>query len=279
MTTPRRFSPGAYGFRLEGLDGASAALVDAPRRWPRLSIVRAADGDRPDTESVTEDYARLWLSGGAWAEIDREAAQADVRVPAGTSDKALVHPYLAPVALVMSRWLGREGFHGGAILADGGVWAVLGEKTAGKSTMLAWLARRGTPVMSDDVLVIDGSCVFAGPRSIDLRADAAEHLGAGDPLGHLGARERWRLPLAPVPAEAPLRGWITLAWGDRVAVEPLRGAERLRALIPHRGVRLMPSDPGALLRLTELPHLSLTRPRSWASLDAAADRLLESIAT
>jgi hypothetical protein len=277
MTTPRRCSSGAYGFRLEGLDGASALLVDAPRTWPRLSIARAADGIRPDTESVTEDGARLWLSGGAWAELDREAARADVRVPAGTSDDALVHPYLAPVALVMSRWLGREGFHGGAILAGGGVWAVLGEKTAGKSTMLAWLARRGTPVVTDDVLVIDGSTAFAGPRSIDLRGDAAEYFSAGEPLGYIGARERWRLDVAPVPAEAPLHGWVTLAWGDRVAVEPLRGAKRLGALIPHRGVRLMPGDPGALLRLTDLPHLRLTRPRSWSSLDAAADRLLESI--
>ena len=41
----------------------------------------------------------------------------------------------------MSRWLGREGFHGGGIVAGGGVWAVLGHKTAGKSTMLAYLAR------------------------------------------------------------------------------------------------------------------------------------------
>src|SRR4051794_22960937 len=116
MTTPRRFSSGAYGFRLDGLEGASALLVVAPQTWPRLSIVRAAHGDRPESESVTEDHARLWLSGGAWAELDREAARAEVRVPPGTSDDALVHPYLAPVALVMSRWLGREGFHGGAIL-------------------------------------------------------------------------------------------------------------------------------------------------------------------
>jgi hypothetical protein len=278
MTTPRRFSSGAYGFRLEGLDGAGALLVDAPPTWPRLSIVRAADGRRPETESVSEDRARLWLSGGAWAELDREAGRADVRVPEGTSDDALVHPYLAPVALVMSRWLGREGFHGGAILAGGGVWAMLGEKTAGKSTMLAWLARRGTPVMSDDVLVLEGSSAFAGPRAIDLRADAAERLGAGEPLGSIGARERWRLALEPVPSQAPLRGWISLAWGDEVAVERLRGAERLRTLLPHRGVRLMPSDPGALIGLTALPHLRLTRPRSWASLDDAADRLLGAIA-
>ena len=52
----------------------------------------------------------------------------------------IVHPYLAPVALIMARWLGREGMHGGGVVADGGVWAVLGHKTAGKSTTLASMA-------------------------------------------------------------------------------------------------------------------------------------------
>ena len=278
MTTPRRFSSGAYGFRLEGLDGAGGLLLDAPETWPLLSIVRTAEGNRPSAESVTADHARLWLSGGAWAELDRAAGRADIRVPDGASDGAVVHPYLAPVALVMSRWLGREGFHGGGILVDGGVWAVLGDKTAGKSTTLARMAQRGVPIVSDDVLVIDGSTVFAGPRSIDLRAGAAERFGAGEPLGHVGARERWRLALPPVPPESPLRGWITLEWGDTVAVEPVRGAARLTALLPHRGVRLVASDPGALVRLAALPHLRLIRPRSWDSLDAATDRLLEAIA-
>ena len=75
----------------------------------------------------------------------------------------------------------------------------------------------------------------------------------------------------------PLRGWITLEWGDTVSVEHVRGAEKLAALIPHRGVRLVPTDPAALVRLSALPHLRFTRPRDWDVLPSATDRLLEAI--
>jgi hypothetical protein len=132
--------------------------------------------------------------------------------------------------------------------------------------------------MSDDVLIVDGETVMAGPRSIDLRREAAERLGTGELIGHVGARERWRAPLAPVPAELPLRGWITLEWGDAVAVEPIRGVDRLQALIPHRGVRLTPAKPAALVQFSGLPHLRLIRPHGWDSLPETTDRLLDAIA-
>lgn len=279
MTTPRKSRLGAYGFWLTGLDGASDVLGEAPPGWPELSIVRAApDGDRPPVERVTADHASVWVPSGGWAELDRAAGRAEIRAPEGTTDGALAHPFLASVALVASRWRGHEGFHGGGIVAGGGVWGILGDKTAGKSTALAHLAVRGVGIMSDDVLIVDGTTVLAGPRSVDLRKDAAAQLGAGEPMGQVGARHRWRVPLAPVAAELPLRGWVTLAWGDRLAVEPLRGAQRFQALLPHRGVRLVPPDPARLVALSALPHLRFTRPRDWDGLAAASDRLLDAIA-
>jgi hypothetical protein len=97
-------------------------------------------------------------------------------------------------------------------------------------------------------------------------------------MGRVGTRDRWRVRLAPVEAELPLRGWITLEWGDEVAVEPIRGARRLQALLPHRGVFLVPAEPAALVRFSGLPHLRLIRPRDWGSLPEAADRLLGAVA-
>lgn len=276
VPTPRRSSLGAYGFCLTNIPGARDLLVAAPESWPELELVRAgADGERPVVEEVTDDHARLWVPSGGWAHIDRVASRAEIRVPPGTTDGALVHPFLASVALVTSRWRGHEGFHGGGIVAGGGVWGVLGDKTAGKSTLLAWLGSHGVGVMSDDVLIIDRSTVLAGPRSVDLREEAAARLGVGEPMGLVGARHRWRVPLPPVPAELPLRGWITLAWGDEIAVEPLRGAERFQALLPHRGVRLVPPDPAGLVRLSSLPHLRFVRPRDWDLLGAASEQLLD----
>jgi hypothetical protein len=278
-STPQRSSNrGAYGFRLRGLAEAGGLLVEAPERWPDLTIERLDGGRRPHTERVTADHARVWLAGGGFAELDRSGLHAGMAVPEGTTDAALVHPFLAPVALVMAWWLGRLSFHGGAIVSDGGVWAVLGDKMAGKSTLLAALALSGVTVFTDDVLVIEGDAALAGPRSIDLRGDAARRLRAGEPLGQVGARERWRVALAPVAPELPLRGWITLAWGDRLAVEPVRGHERLRALLPHQGVRLGAPDPPALLRAGTLPHWRLIRPRDWGALGALRDRLLDAIA-
>ena len=281
MTTPRKSSAGtgAYGFRLTGVADAAALLVDAPEAWPQLDLMRVVQrGSRPDPEQVTEDAARLWLPGGAWATLDRARSSAWLAIPDEITDGAIVHPYLAPVALVMARWCGREGFHGGGIVAGDGAWGVLGDKTAGKSTMLAWMAREGVGVVSDDVLVIDGASTLAGPRSIDLREDAAARLGVGEPMGRVGLRERWRFTLPPVDPELPLCGWITLEWGDDVAIEPVRGAERLPALLPHRGVRLPPLDPSVLVRFSALPHLRFVRPRDWNAMPEASARLFEAIA-
>jgi hypothetical protein len=178
------------------------------------------------------------------------------------------------VAALAARWLGRESFHAGAFLVDGSAWAVLGDKEAGKRSTLAHLALRGQAVVSDDVLVLEGGEVFAGPRCIDLRAEPSERLGAGEPLGVVGVRERFRLELGPVPSRVRLRGFVLLGWGDEVALEPVRGAERLLALVPHRALLLETNAPADLLRLSSLPFLRLRRPHDWSSLEETADLLL-----
>jgi hypothetical protein len=186
-----------------------------------------------------------------------------------------VHPHLASVGVVHAYWDERESFHAGAFVAGDGVWGVLGEREAGKSSLLASLALRGTPVFCDDLLVIDGNTALAGPRSIDLRSGAASRLGCGEPLGVVGNRERFRLRLHPVPAELPLKGWVELGWGETDVVSPKRGAERLRALAPHRGLRLPPPRPESLLALASLPMYELRRRAEWSSHERSIDTLLE----
>jgi hypothetical protein len=271
-------APGAYGFRLVGIDGAEPFLVSAPPAWPRLEIAVGAEEPGPQCDRVGPDRAELQLASGGWVGIDRDPGRAVYHLARPLDDAALVHPYLAPVVLIASRWLGRESFHAGAFVAAGGVWALLGDKEAGKSTTLAWLAANGHAVVCDDALILDGVTAFAGPRSIDLREASARRLGIGEPLGTVGVRERWRVRLDAVAPELPFRGWVSLEWADEVAVEPLRGAARLPALIPHRGVRIEPPRPAALVEYAALPHLVLRRPRGWASLGESAERLLDAIA-
>jgi hypothetical protein len=269
---------GAYGFRLNGLPEAADLLVDAPPAWPDLEIQRAPDSQGPPADRVGPERAELRLLSGGWVGIDRAPGRAVYHLPRPVDDGALVHPYLAPVALISARWLGRESFHAGAFVADGGVWALLGDKEAGKSTTLAWLEAQGHSVVCDDALILDGVTALAGPRTIDLRAESARRLGIGEALGTVGVRERWRVPLGAIAAELPFRGWVQLEWGDAVAVATVRGAARLPALIPHRGVRLEPPRPEALVDYAALPHLTLRRPHGWDSLREGAERLLDAIA-
>jgi hypothetical protein len=268
---------GCYGFALAGVAGAEELLVDAPADWPTLELAHAVPGpDAPLQDRVGPQRAELTLHGG-WVTIERDPARVTFRLPAPPPARDLVHPYLAPAAAVAARWAGRESFHAGAVVAGGAAWAVLGDKESGKSTTLAHLALGGHPVVSDDLLVVDGERVLAGPRCIDLREGSAAHLGVGEPLGLVGVRERWRLPLGPVPARVPLRGWIVLAWDDEIAVDALRGPERMLALLPFRSVRLVPQAPADLVDFGALPVLRLRRPRRWDALDDAAGRLLAAV--
>lgn len=268
---------GCYGFALAGVRGAEELLVDAPAEWPELELRHAAPGPgAPEQDTVGPRRAELPLHGG-WVTVERAPARVTFRLPAPPPARDLVHPYLAPAAAVAARWAGRESFHAGAVIAGGGAWAVLGDKESGKSTTLAHLALRGLDVVADDLLVIDGDAALAGPRCIDLREGSAERLEAGEPLGVVGVRERWRLGLGPVAPRVPLRGWITLAWADEVAVDALRGPERMLALLPFRSVQLVPGAPQDLVDFSSLPVLRLSRPRRWEALDVAADRLLAAI--
>jgi hypothetical protein len=249
--------------------------VDVDAEAPAYAVAaEVGHADAPE-EEVAEEHARLRLRSGGEIVIDRPGRSVLYRVPHPVREDELVHPYLAPAAAVIARWMGRESMHAGAFAAGGRALGVVGTREAGKSSTLAWLARAGVDVLCDDMLIVDGHRPLTGPRSIDLRADAAERLGVGEAIGMTGARERWRMRLGPPAAEAQLAGWVFLAWGDEVAVRALPASERLPRLAAQRGLRLPPARPDALLELTSLPAWELSRPRGWESLPEAADRLLE----
>lgn len=270
---------GCYGFRIDGVPHARDLLAAAPPSWPRLALATriGEPGSAPTMDIVGPHSARLPLHEGGWMEIERDGPRITFHLPQQPGDEELVHPYLAPGAAVLARWLEREAFHAGAVLAGGGAWAVLGGRESGKSSTLGWLAAHGHAVLADDLLVLDGADALPGPRCIDLRPDAAQQLQVGEALGVVGTRERWRLRLGPVAASVPLQGWVELEWGGEVEVEHVRGVERLTTLIPHRSVRLEPPRAGALMELASLPVLRLRRPRRWDSLPHAAEQLLAAI--
>lgn len=270
---------GAYGLRLEGVEGTRSLLVSADPRWPRFRI-RSEVQAPPwrDSDFVTDSDAELRLQAGGEVRIEREPGLVVFRMERSLTELELIHPYLAPVAAVANYWFDRESFHAGAFVIDGAAWGVIGEREAGKSTLLASLALRGVPILSDDMLILEGDHAFPAPRSIDLRRSAARHFGVGEPLGVVGTRERWRLRLAPIAGAPPLRGWIFLSWGDRVETSKVAPHERVARLGAQRGLRLAPRDPARLLDLVALPAWELRRPPDWDRVDSATAALLEVVA-
>jgi hypothetical protein len=271
-------SHGAYGFRLAGLDGGGHGLLTVPDDWPcmRLERIRREDdapGEEPGTLDVDMERATVWMVQGDRLDIDRASLVVRLHTREHLSDDALIHPYLALPAAIASRWMGRQVLHGGGFLHDGRVWALTGGKGDGKSSTLAALMRAGVPVVSDDLLMVEGRTVFSGPRNIDLREEAAERMG-GEALGFLGSRTRWRLRPGAVPATAELAGFVTLEWGDEVRFEPLDAGARLWSISDNAFMGPAKTDRLATLELAALPAYRLVRPRSIDALDEIAAQLL-----
>lgn len=268
---------GAYGFRVAGIDGLERLLVAGEEDWPLFTVSVEVGDPRPVVESVGEASARLQLRTGGSVAIDREPGRITYAVPAPLSPDEVAHPFLAPVAAVVAHWHGRESIHAGGFLAGSGVWGVVADRLGGKSSLLAALAARGVDVFCDDMLVVDGEEVFAAPRSIDLREDAAASLGVGVDIGIAGARPRWRVRLDVVEPRARLAGWVFLDWAPEIEVAPVAASDALQRLLRNRGIRLPPPDPAAFVGLSALPAWELRRPRSWAALDAAVEQLLATV--
>jgi hypothetical protein len=272
-------SIGAYGIRIRGVEAAAELLVPVDCRAPEYLVESVVGSPPPGPEYLDDHRAELRLRSGGRVLIDRRRASALFEVPHAIRPDELVHPYLAPAAAVIGRWFGRESLHAGAFAVEGRALGVVGAREAGKSSTLAWLALAGTEVLCDDMLVIDGGSTFTGPRSIDLREDAAARLGAGEAIGVTGARKRWRLRLAPAGDRHELAGFVFLSWGDSVRVRTLGPVERLERLAPQRGVRREPLRHDAVLDLASLPAWEINRPRNWASLPEVERRLLELVST
>lgn len=273
---------GMYGLRLVGLESDAHRLLSAAQpHWPTL-LVEQRSGVHPDRSVLlTADRLRMPLGDGiSVALLDRDPLHVVIITPTPQDGQALIHPLLAFPSAAANRWLGRDAFHAGTVVIDGGAWVVAGDKEHGKTSLLAVLARHGLTILSDDIVVIENGQVYNGPACLDLREGASLQLGMGDWIGKVGARERWRHVL-PVPevSTTPLRGFIFLSWGDDIALDLIPPMQRLPMLFSNQAIWRDPPDAARFLSLAELPCLSLTRPRSWDVADDVAAALVERVGT
>jgi hypothetical protein len=271
--------PGAYGLHLPALADAADVLVDAPEHWSDWHVELATGRGRP-AEFVDDARARLLCKPSGWVDVDRASSTSTLHLPTKPAAYEIVQPRLGMSAVIAAHWRGNYSFHAGVFLAAGAAWGVLGDRGAGKSSLLATLALMGVPVLADDALILDGRRkVLAGPRCIDLRKQAATALGMGESIGVVGTRERFRMRLAPVPCEVHLGGFICLEWG-KTAFAPVSPERRAGALAQSFALRLPERSEQAYVALMELlglPMMRFRRPRALDRIQVSAQRLLAGI--
>ncbi|MER5454859.1 hypothetical protein ABT008_08750 [Micromonospora sp. NPDC002389] len=264
-----------YGLCVHGLDDVrELPPVDLLRTGQPSVFVRQTTAEAPPLVPTDLDGGVRLLADGRTLAVERIRGTATFHGPPLAPD-VLAHPYLAPVVTIFNRWLGRETFHSGAFVHADRAWAVIGPRTAGKSSLLAALAARDVPVVADDILVVDDAHVYAGPRCIDLRRPVPG-VSLTTRLARAGDRRRVALP--PTADRTPLGGWIFLGWGRTLTMSRLAGHDLLTRLAARRSWQHLPTDPSALLSLAALPSWQLTRPRDWAALGPTL-RLVEETLT
>jgi hypothetical protein len=272
----RQDCTGAYGLRLFGI-GALDSSRQTPGDWEAWTVTRIVEaGSELDGEemSVWHDRALVPLPGLGRITVHRSRREITFATNRPLSDEIVLHPGLVPAAAVVNLWMGRACMHASAITAGGEVWALLADRGGGKSTTAALLAQRAHALFTDDMLVVEGTRCFAGPSSVDLRADASGELG-GASMGIVGRRERWRKALPGAIAEAALGGFIELAWTDGPAtLDELDLADRIELVGRHSSV---PIDGEQLLALASRPALRLARPRGLDQAGAGIELLARAI--
>jgi hypothetical protein len=266
---------GAYGFRFEGVGDAD--LVPLPDSAPavRVTVERGSFGTL--REEVSGDRVVYAPTGESGFTVDREPPAIHLKLVNELPDGAIVHPILTVPVAALARWDGALTLHAGAFEASGAGWGVIGERMAGKSTLLGSLAERGCPVVADDLLVVDGDTVRPGPACVDLRPDVAERFAGARVLGEVGGRIRHRLSTRPGSAAPLLAGFLALGWheDDDVAIEPLPTRELLALLYGHEYIGLLgPADPARILDLLAVPAWRVRRPRRWDATGAVCEALL-----
>jgi hypothetical protein len=260
-----------YGLHVTGVGDQGLHVASGVDR-PHMDVRHACFSAEP--ACVGAQRAILDLPEGRQVLLERGEGSATFSGPALSQDE-LIQPYLGAAASVFSRWVGCEVFHAGAFVAGGLAWAVVGGYEAGKSSLLAELARRMVAILADDLVVTDGVHAFCGPRMIDLRL---RRPGTSEPMVLARRASRWRLTLPPQPATVPLGGWIYLRWGSEVAMPTVPVTSLLGRLAAQRSWPALPSDPRTLLALAALPGWDLVRPADWGRMDETVDVMLETIA-
>jgi hypothetical protein len=234
---------------LRGVDAAAAARL--ARDWPAfvtpppaapfltLEVTQvldaAADDGRPYRPkamhaSFTAGGARFAMPEGA-VDVDRDGR---ARVVIATADAGRAYFTLLNVLRASLAWRlpdrGGALVHAAGVVLEGRAFLLVGAEGAGKSTWAAIAAAAGVPVISDDVVAVDGAEAGLTALGGMFRSTHAAVLGPGRwPVGALLFPRH-----APEPAleqEPPLVARAKLAANLPFVVEALEHDERIAAVL------------------------------------------------
>lgn len=258
---------------MNGLPGAAELLTSVADQAPALTILRcpAVEWSRHGTAPIVDE-----LVGGARAALFVDSGLALLDLAGEIPDGEVLHPWLAPTVCRYSIQLGRIVLHGGVVATGERAVAVLGDREAGKSTLVAYAASHGDElsVLSDDLVVVEGHTVFAGPRCIDLRPSAA---GLWRSFRSVPSRDgsRRRVFLPGCAESARLVGLVVLQWGQELALTRLTPSAGLAAVLPHLSAGQSRPAFERVLSLADLPVWRLQRPKDPALLDTQLSMLIQ----
>ncbi|HEV8124173.1 MAG TPA: hypothetical protein VGP80_08030 [Gemmatimonadales bacterium] len=189
-----------------------------------------------------------------------------------------------PVTAMVMDVCGFYPLHACGLVFGSRMFAVHGRSGSGKSTLAAMLAGSGVPVAGDDLLPLDGSGHVVGVGG-SLRVQPIHAPPDRQPLALLPDGRGW-YPL-PVLPTMPLGALLLLERGPVVQVEPLRGADRLLAVLRSGYLSHMEPSPAPawheriVKAAGEVEVLRLVIPDTLDALSGHRDQLialLESLA-
>lgn len=239
-----------YFYSAYGLQLASDLLMPELRSGVggsdvQIRIVGSKSGceteDKPiECVSATPDQVRL--SWGSVADLLIEDGHTITVVPGPAADEESLRLFVGGAGIgVVLHQRGQLVLHGSAVAIQGQAIGFVGAKGWGKSTTATALHRRGNPLVTDELLVIDldqshAPTVRQGSLYLKLWHDAL--LGTG----WMPESARPVLPGADkfyvgasmmAPRRTPLQRLYLLDVGDRLAMEPMQAAAAFFGILPH----------------------------------------------
>ena len=295
MTSQPKYFYRCYGFLIASefvlpeLDPAPEGEADiiVSNRPDVLLNEEAPTGGQP---AFLPDLQIFDFANVARLEIHK-AKEIRVGLRPGISEDCLGLPLLGPVLATLMHYRGRLVIHGSAIVVGHELWGFVGDRGAGKSTMAAFLIRRGFPLFNDDLISIsfpDDAAPVAHPgyAATKIMKEAFDHVGGlkGEILETGGLpykKTRIRLAQKPISDAMALSRLCLLERGEAASLQEMPEREALNTVFQHIYMRKYGAAPAADGRaqawFSQSAALLKTTPVNLLTVPSTLDRMPEAV--